>query len=386
MNTRFLFAFGLSFLFLASSTLRGQVLSTLNYGPCTFAISNQQFQQLRNPISAQPNPQQRLSVCLQSLQNVCLNAQQLMDLMRIFNSDEERLQVAYAGVPRLVPNSDVYPILDMFSRFSTAIHFYEFMLPRLGGQTLLPPGILQPVPVPVQPVQPIPAVPVFPMLNYPGLQGYAGPRNCGFFLSDADFDTYAQQIFNQQGEVTRSRSLNDLAGTTCLSTAQAMKFSTLLEVENNRLEFLRRAYARIFDEANFDQAQQVFSHPPNKLALADFIRQARQAQMPVTPQPPPCVVAPEQFRMLREALAREGSSNSRLKIARDQIPPMRCFTSQQMKEVLGLFSSSVDRLDLAKFAYAYVSDQENYYLTVNSLFNSSLDREELSKFIASRPR
>lgn len=386
MNTRFLYALGLSFLFAASSMLQGQSLSSLNYGPCTFAISNLQFQQLRNPISAQPNPQQRLSVCLQSMQNVCLSAQQLMDLMRIFNSDEERLQVAYAGVPRLVPNSDVYPILDMFSRFSTAIHFYEYMLPRLGGQTLLPPGILQPVPVPVQPVQPVPLVPVFPMLNYPGLQGYSGQRNCGFFLSDADFDSYAQQIFSQQGEAARSRSLNELAGSTCLSTAQAIKFSTLLEVENNRLEFLRRAYARIFDEANFDQAQQVFSHPPNKLALAEFLRQSRQAQLPVTPPPPPCTVAPEQFRMLRESLAREGSSSSRLKIAKDQIPPMRCFTSQQMKELLNLFSSSSDRLDLAKFAYAYVSDQDVFYLTVNSLFNSSMDREELSKYIASRPK
>jgi hypothetical protein len=90
--------------------------------------------------------------------------------------------------------------------------------------------------------------------------------------------------------------------------------------------------------------------------------------------------------MLRETLAREGSSSSRVVIAKNQIPAMKCFTSQQMKDILNLYPSSSDRLDVAKFAFQYITDKDNYFLTVSSLFNSSSDRENLSNFVASQPR
>jgi len=67
------------------------------------------------------------------------------------------------------------------------------------------------------------------------------------------------------------------------------------------------------------------------------------------------------------------------------IPVMKCFTSQQMKEILSLFSSSIDRLDLAKFAYGFILDRDMYYLTVSSVFSSSLDKENLSNYIQKQP-
>jgi hypothetical protein len=229
----------------------------------------------------------------------------------------------------------------------------------------------------------------FPVLNYPAVNMYNGPRNCDAYLAENDFLVFAQDIFNRQGENLRMDASLSLVSRTCLSVAQAMKIATLLSLENNRMEFLKAAYSRIFDEANYDQAQQVFNHQPNKFAFAEFLKAKRLAALPPAPivQPPaPCVVSSEQFRMLRETLAREGSSSSRVVIAKNQIPAMKCFTSQQMKDILNLYPSSSDRLDVAKFAFQYITDKDNYFLTVSSLFNSSSDRENLSNFVASQPR
>ena len=224
----------------------------------------------------------------------------------------------------------------------------------------------------------------FPLLNVPKESVYNGKRNCTAYLAENDFMVYAQDVFNKPNESIRMDAALALISKTCLSVAQLMKLASLLSIENNRLELLKQGYRNTFDEQNFDLAQQVFSHQPNKLALAELLKSNRVVIVE-TPVPPPCVVTAQQFQMLRENLARESSSSTRLTVAKNQIPVMKCFTSQQMKEILSLFSSSIDRLDLAKFAYGFILDRDMYYLTVSSVFSSSLDKENLSNYIKKQP-
>lgn len=365
----------------------GLTLNAQQQGACFTPMGNVAFQQSLRTITSITNPAQRLSKATAIVRSNCLSTIQIGEIMRLFNGDDQKLNIASGSLNSLTDYANVYFLMDEFAHFSTAFMFYDQLM--RGGQptTNVPPPIVE-TPI-VVPVPALVSVMTFPVLNYPAVNNYNGPRNCDAYLAESDFMVFAQDIFNRQGENLRMDASLSLVSRTCLSVAQAMKIATLLSLENNRMEFLKASYNRIFDEANYDQAQQVFNHQPNKFAFAEFLKAKRIVALPPAPvvQPPaPCVVTSEQFRMLRETLAREGSSSSRVVIAKNQIPQMKCFTSQQMKEILNLYPSSSDRLDVAKFAFQYLTDKDNYFLTVSSLFNSSSDRENLSNFVASQPR
>lgn len=363
----------------------GLSLNAQQQGVCLTPIGNVAFQQSLRTITSITNPAQRLSKASAIVRSNCLSTIQVGEIMRAFNNDDQKLNIASGSLNSITDYGNVYFLMDEFAHFSTAFMFYDQLTRGVPPVTQVPvpvvePPVIVPAPVPVM---------TFPVLNYPAVNMYNGPRNCDAYLAENDFLVFAQDIFNRQGENLRMDASLSLVSRTCLSVAQAMKIATLLSLENNRMEFLKAAYSRIFDEANYDQAQQVFNHQPNKFAFAEFLKAKRLAALPPAPivQPPaPCVVSSEQFRMLRETLAREGSSSSRVVIAKNQIPAMKCFTSQQMKDILNLYPSSSDRLDVAKFAFQYITDKDNYFLTVSSLFNSSSDRENLSNFVASQPR
>lgn len=374
-------------LFFVVAIFFGISVNAQQQGVCITPMGNVAFQQSIRTITSITNPAQRLSKATAIVRSNCLSTIQVGEVMRLFNNDDQKLSVASSSLNAITDYGNVYFLMDEFAHFSTAFMFYDQLIRGTPPVTQVPVPVVEP-PVVVSPPAPTPVM-TFPVLNYPAVNMYNGSRNCDAYLAENDFMVFAQDIFNRQGENLRMDASLSLVSRTCLSVAQAMKIATLLSLENNRMEFLKSAYSRIFDEANYDQAQQVFNHQPNKFAFAEFLKAKRLAALPPAPvvQPPaPCLVSSEQFRMLRETLAREGSSSSRVVIAKNQIPPMKCFTSQQMKEILNLYSSSIDRLDVAKFAYQYVTDKDNYFLTVSSLFNSSSDRENLSNFVASQPR
>lgn len=344
--------------------------------PCVIPVNAVNFQQLKRNISSIPINGNRLMRAKETVQSNCLTTVQLAEIMQLFGSDVDRFEIASIGVNALTDHENAYLLMDQFRQFSFAFYLYD----------MLHAPVLQPV-QPNVPNVPIPApIPVmtFPMLSYPEAAVYNGKRNCSAYLAENDFIVYAQEIFNKPNEGIRMEASQAMVSRTCMSVAQLMKLSSLFSIENNRLELLKLAYRNVFDEQNFDFAQQVFSHQPNKIALAEFLK-ANRVIIAEPPVPPPCVVTPQQFQMLRENLARESSSSTRLTIAKNQIPVMKCFTSQQMKEILSLFSSSIDRLDLAKFAYGFILDRDMYYLTVSSVFSSSLDKENLSNYIKKQP-
>jgi hypothetical protein len=346
--------------------------------PCMIPVNAVNFQQIKRNISSIPINGNRLMRAKETVQSNCLTTVQLAEIMQLFGSDVDRFELASIGINTLTDHENAYLLMDQFRQFSFAFYLYD----------MLHAPVLQPVqsnlPITQLPTSPPVPVMLFPILNYPEASVYNGKRNCTAYLAENDFMVYAQDVFSKPNEGVRMDAALALVSKTCLSVAQLMKLASLLSIENNRLELLKLGYRNVFDEQNFDFAQQVFSHQPNKIALAEFLK-ANRTVIVETPVPPPCVVSPQQFQMLRENLARESSSNTRLTVAKNQIPVMKCFTSQQMKEILSLFSSSIDRLDLAKFAYGFILDRDMYYLTVSSVFSSSLDKENLSNYIKKQP-
>ena len=85
------------------------------------------------------------------------------------------------------------------------------------------------------------------------------------------------------------------------------------------------------------------------------------------------------FSQARETLRKEWFENTRMTTAK-QIIERNYFTSQQIKDLLLLFTFENNRLDLAKYAYGKTVDKGNYFI-VNDAFTFNNNKEKLSAYI-----
>ena len=85
------------------------------------------------------------------------------------------------------------------------------------------------------------------------------------------------------------------------------------------------------------------------------------------------------FTAAKETLRKEWMENSRMTLAK-QIIDRNYFTSQQVKEMLLLFTFENNRLDIAKYAYSKTVDKSNYFV-VNDAFTFNSNKDELARYI-----
>jgi hypothetical protein len=72
-------------------------------------------------------------------------------------------------------------------------------------------------------------------------------------------------------------------------------------------------------------------------------------------------------------------SSGKMNTARDVIPK-NFFSTSQVRQLLQLFSTDSDRLEIAKLAYRYTIDQRNYY-QLNDVFSFESSKEDLNSFV-----
>lgn len=96
------------------------------------------------------------------------------------------------------------------------------------------------------------------------------------------------------------------------------------------------------------------------------------------PPPPPCM-SEEQFRELKHSMSTKPFDDTKLAVAKQAISANGTST-HQVKELMDLLTFESGKLDLAKHAYRYTIDQNNYYL-VNDEFTFSSSIEELNEYI-----
>lgn len=88
------------------------------------------------------------------------------------------------------------------------------------------------------------------------------------------------------------------------------------------------------------------------------------------------------FEEAKSSIASKGFEDTKMTLVK-QIGGSNCFTVDQVKQLMGLFSFEDNKLDLAKFAYDHTYDLGNYY-KVNDAFSFESSVEELNQYIKSR--
>ncbi len=85
------------------------------------------------------------------------------------------------------------------------------------------------------------------------------------------------------------------------------------------------------------------------------------------------------FTDAKNSISSKSFEDSKMTLAK-QIIKNNCMSSKQLKELLELFSFEDSKLEIAKFAYTYVFDRNNFYL-VNDAFSFESSVEELNEYI-----
>lgn len=249
---------------------------------------------------------------------------------------------------------------------------------------------------------------------------FAQNSGCLAPTSAIQFGQMKRGITNQVNYNQRLQAAINTVQGICMSVQQLAEIIAIFPQDQDKLDIAvyginnlanGQDYYLLYDAfANFstairlhDYVNQYFGPQQNVFLPAPVVITSPIIQPPQPPQPiqqvqpiqpvqpivspiPVCEVTAQQFSMIRNTLAAQTSSSSKVSITKAQLPTFKCYTSSQLKEIVSLFPSSSDKLDIAKFGYDYVSDKSNYFFAVSSLLPSSSDREELSTYIAAKGR
>ncbi len=344
------------------------LISIQNYaqGPrhCDVPLPDHVFRQKHKSVTLQPTEDRKLQVAKAIASNNCLSTEQVKALASLFIDDFNRLEFAKTAWQNTVDKENFYFVYDDFAYFSTVFMLHDYVKSMEGHPTDYLPPYVPPVSL------------NFPALNYPVYENYHGPSNCNYPIREDEFTRLAIQVSANHGETSRALLLAQIAQNNCLSVSQAMKLSSLLISEPNRLDFFKTAYHTIFDLNNLAYGEQLFLQMPNKAAYNNFIN--RPVPGPVGP--PPCIVNADEFGQIKETISKESFNSTKLTLAKQIIRSKNCFTTMQVSEMVRLFSFEDSRLELAKFAYDFTIDKENYYKVADA-FSFSSSKEELMRFL-----
>jgi hypothetical protein len=345
-------------------------LSAQSQVNCNAPMSNMEFQQIRRAAIGQSSTFQKLTFVINELKTRCVSTAQLIDLMNLFGEDSERLELAMASYSNVFNKNDIYDVYNSFAYFGTALRLYDAINSKPQTNVAKP-----------QDPSPRPVEIVFPQWNYPSVNAYIGHKNCNTSLAEGDFSVFVKDVVQKTAENERKAAAIQLATNTCLSAGQVMKLASQLQMETSRLELLQVAYAKVYDEGNYDQAIQVFSHIPNQQAFRVWLGQQRKLRQPA---PPPCEVTQAQFKGVFDSIALEAFSGDKISLAQKLIPKYNCYTSSMAKSFVSLLPGSADKMKMAKLVFDYTGDKENFFQVVSTEFAFSNDRKALSNFVASK--
>jgi hypothetical protein len=327
-------------------------------------ISNFAFQQLIANLNSKTDDAQKLEMAKKIVNENKLSSEQIKKIAETFGNDNSRLEFAETAYNNTTDKENFYEVYNAFSYFSSVFRLHDYVTQLRGGTNI---------------VNDVPDLKVmsFPNYDYPDFRKYFGKIGCTNVISDQDFTSLAEKVFNETSEDKKLALANNISYSNCLQTAQAMKIASLLQNESSRLDFLKKARTKVFDPDNYKFAGQVFTSDNYSKEFSSFVGSSVSTNVSNNP---PCEVNQKDFADVKNQIIKQSFNNTKINVAKENIRSRKCFKTSQIIEVLALFSYEDSKMDIAKFAYDYVTDKENYVKVADS-FSFSTNKDSFLDFL-----
>jgi hypothetical protein len=349
---------------------------------CVRPLSSVEFNQRKQMVTSVGNEARKLQVAIRVSQENCLTATQIKEIALLLNDEFNRLDYTQKAYATVFDPENYYEVYDVFSRFSMAIRLYDFV----NGRNTSNPVVINPNPTNPNPTNPNnPNFNNYPNYQYPSSDNYMGAKNCSAPISEAVFESVAQRVRTTTAMLNKLNLARQAVQNNCLSVSQAMRLVSLVP-EGSRLELLRSAYPNIFDVENLPAASQVFEIRTNQDQWQAFLSQNSVGNNPASPIGNACEVSANEYNIMLATLHKEISDFGKMNLMKN-IVSNHCFTVEQVRGIVKLYTSDSSRLEAAKFLYDYTvpTEKRQYFAVANELTFSS-NRAELSNFLAQKNR
>lgn len=331
---------------------------------CNNPMSNFAFQQKFKNIQQQFNEANKLRRALTLVRNNCLTSIQVKEIALLFQTDGSRITFAQQAYSKTYNRNEFHHVYDAFKRFKNVAKVHEaIMQMRRGNGGSSGSGDIG-----------FTGALAFPNWQYPSVAGYKGKNNCGRYLNNIGFTNYARQIHQQKNSNARYQRAWQIMTTNCMTTAQAMKFVSLIQQDSQRLELLKGAFKGIFDVGNYFSAGVALTNYNNQQSFDQFLKSKVGFK-----DDPSCLASDTEFNQIFSQIRQARFRSDKLKKAKTIFKiKKKCYSLNQIKKVVK--ELTFDQLDFAKFAYDYAHKKDDYYLLENSL-SSYFDKQRFMKFL-----
>ncbi len=377
----------LLFLFLAP-VLYGQ-------GQCPAPMGQRNFMIAYGRLNDLP-PINRNGEIRRLVRNECLASSQIAQMLNLYYYDQEIYDFAIYAYPYSFDPERYDLVAQAMPNASDAARVMDYVRRN-------------PLYSPAPPPAPVPSQPIF----YPQyVQGYTGRIGCPMPMGPQDFELAKQTLSSTAFESTRLEVAKQIAGSNCLTSSQVRELVGLFTFESNRLDLAKYAFSRTYDVDNYHVVSQAMGYSSSQSELAQYAMANMPANAPYAgqpiyaPQPPPpgpathqppvpplpdyvpgytgrigCPnpMSPTEYNQAVQSIRSSNFENTRADVAK-QIFRSRCATVDQITGILRLFTYDNSRLDLAKFAYGFTYDIDNYF-RVAEAFEYDSNKRSLMDFI-----
>ena len=219
-------------------------------------------------------------------------------------------------------------------------------------------------------------------------------QNCVGPMNPRAFQVELQQMRTMPQESARFRNAMQRFGQFCLSSAQVYQVCQLLGQDPYRIDFAFASYQRVLDPENFYDVYDSFQHFSSAFRLHDLTVGNMNVQLVPIPQPVPapepapipvliCEVSPQDMAEITQLVKAATFKDSMEKQAKMMIKSKQCFRADQIVEILNALTYDDSKLAVAKYAFDYCIDTQNYYRVVNA-FTFKSYQDDLTRFISER--
>lgn len=193
----------------------------------------------------------------------------------------------------------------------------------------------------------------------------------------------------------------------CLHSGQLFDLANLFREDWFKYDVIAAGYPNMIDQENRYMLLDAFAQFSSAFRMHDYmdfidrqrnrpyvwtpiqvqpVPQPLPQPVPVTPPPPQqpvCMVSEPEMQEVRASIKGATFDRSMIDQAKMLLKAKKCFTSDQIASIVSVFSFASSQVEVAKFAFDYCIDRDNYFRVINVLgFDSS--KREVRDYISSR--
>lgn len=339
---------------------------------CQNPVSNSSFQSFFNSIATQSTNEKKLERATDLITHNCITSQQVKNIAILFSDDKTRLEFCRLAWHKTFDRVNFFDVYDAFASISNAIRLYDYTKSSSNNEVVV-------IPAPPVEAKPEDKEPIFGDYQYPNHLNYNGPRGCpGPPVNDIIFMTIARKACCLPYDDQRSQYIIENTKGLCISMSQAMKLTSFIHTHFTRLHTMKQLFPGIYDQGNFQSANQLFNTQELKTDWTNTI----ELTLKQTDFKPPVVDCKATDADLNNIIKSVNSKTfptdkmDALKLAAKN----RCYSLTQIRKLCELFMIDNDKLAVMKIFYAKSPDKE-FYDQLTDVFIAYYYQQELMTFI-----